>query len=249
MAKATHLAPEQLRALGELRKLAGIDRFYLAGASAIAFHLGHRKSEDLDLFSKQARVSLSSIKRSALELSGVQVIRETDAVLELVLRRVPIDFVKYPHPPLDPLIEGPAGIAVAGLRDLAAMKLSAISRRGIKRDFWDLYEINRAGFDLEEAGISYLRRFGRKESDLYHVHRALTWFEDAEADVVEPVGMTPALWRRIKKHFVAQAPALLMSTRATDSPGGGFGSTVSLTGKQRGRRSRTRRWASGRRAR
>lgn len=93
--------------------------------------------------------------------------------------------------------------------NLAAMKLSAISRRGIKRDFWDLYAINRAGVDLRTAAQIYLWRFGRTESDLYHVQRALTWFEDAEADPISPAGLTPSRWRQIKKHFAKQAPTLL----------------------------------------
>lgn len=40
MAKTAHLATAQLRSLGGLTRLRGIDRYYLAGASAIAFHLG-----------------------------------------------------------------------------------------------------------------------------------------------------------------------------------------------------------------
>jgi hypothetical protein len=209
MAKTTHLAPGQLRALGGLKHAAGFDRFYLAGASAIAFHLGHRRSEDLDFFSKTERVSLERIKRAATALKGARIIRETEACVELELNRIPIDFVRYPHPPLDPLEIGPLGVPVASLRDLAAMKLAAIARRGIKRDFWDLYAIHGAGVELREAADVYKRRFGRTESDLYHVQRALTWFEDAERDPRSPQGLTPARWAKIKRHFLAQAPLLL----------------------------------------
>lgn len=209
MAKARRLASAQLRALGELKKLQGIESFYLAGATAIAFHLGHRKSEDLDLFSMSNRVSMSSLKRAAQRIGSLRVLNETDVVLELSAGSVPIDLVRYPYPPVEPLEPGPAGFPVAGLGDLAAMKLSAISRRGIKRDFWDLYELNRAGVDLPSAGQIYLRRFALGETDLYHVQKALTWFEDAERDPRVPRGMTPALWARIRRHFIAHAPELL----------------------------------------
>jgi hypothetical protein len=209
MAKARRLAPGQLRALGALKSLPGIERFYLAGASAIAFHLGHRRSEDLDLFSKDDRVSLERMKRNVARLEHATIIDETDVMLQVSLSRIPVDFVRYQHPPLEPLQSGPAGISVASLGDLAAMKLAAIARRGIKRDFWDLYAINRSGVSLQEAGRIYRRRFGRAETDLYHVERALTWFVDAEIDPVSPVGLTPALWRHIKKHFLKEAPKLL----------------------------------------
>ncbi len=210
MAKATNLAPAQLRTLGVLTRLPPLHRFYLAGASAIAFHLGHRRSEDLDLFTVTPEVSLATVKRAVLRaVPNVSVIGETDVALHLSMTQVPVDFVKYPHPPVEPLIRGPRNIQVAGLGDLAAMKLAAIARRGIKRDFWDLYAINESGLDLSTAGDLYRRRFGRSEADLYHVQRALTWFVDAEADPVTPSGMTPALWRRIKTHFGRTAPALL----------------------------------------
>jgi hypothetical protein len=209
MAKASRLAPEQLRALGRVAKIPGVERFYLAGASAIAWHLGHRRSLDLDLFSRTARVSLSGIRDRTRGVRGMSVLDTTDVVLKLDVDAVPVDLVKYPYPLLEDPIEGPNGFPVAALRDLAAMKLSAIARRGIKRDFWDLYEIARAGISLREAAAAYRQRFGRSDADLYHVQRALTWFEDAEKDPRVPVGLTPAKWKRIKAFFVEQAPQLL----------------------------------------
>ena len=48
------------------------------------------------------------------------------------------------------------------------------------------------------------------EADLYHVLRALTYFEDAEKDPVYPRGLTPAKWERIKAFFLAEAPKVLL---------------------------------------
>ena len=124
-----------------------------------------------------------------------------------------VDIVKYPYAPLEPPGKGPHDFPVAGLSDLAAMKLAAIAGRGLRRDFWDLYEILRSGLTLEDAANAYRRRFGRDEADVYHVARALTYFADAEADRLRPQGMTPALWRRIKAHFVETAPRLLNEMR------------------------------------
>lgn len=86
------------------------------------------------------------------------------------------------------------------------MKLAAASRRGIRRDFWDLYEIFRNGnVTLNGALESYSRRFGVKESDLYHVIRSLTFFDDAEADALMPAGLTSSHWETIKTWFVEHA--------------------------------------------
>ena len=102
------------------------------------------------------------------------------------------------------------GIAVAALLDLATMKLAALSRRGLRRDFWDLSEIvRRGGVPLEQACRAYRQRYGVAEADLYHVFRALTWFEDAERDSAYPAGLTEPAWREIKAFFLRAAPPLL----------------------------------------
>jgi hypothetical protein len=63
----------------------------------------------------------------------VEVLGQTDSSLHLLCDGLPVDFVRYPYPPIEP----PAvafGVGLAGVRDLAVMKLAAISRRGLRRD-------------------------------------------------------------------------------------------------------------------
>lgn len=90
------------------------------------------------------------------------------------------------------------------------MELSAIARRGIRRDFWDLHAIVHSGaLTLEQSLDAYVRRYGVRQSDLYHVLRALTYFDDAEADPLLPDGLSEAQWAEIKSWFTAQAPNAL----------------------------------------
>lgn len=131
MGKPTELAQAMSRALDRLKAVRGIERFYLAGGTALALHLHHRRSLDLDLFSLSPDVDLSAMTehlRSALP--DLKVLSLTDAALRIVGGGVPIDFVLYPYALLDPPEVGAAAIPIAGLRDLAAMKLAAISQRG-----------------------------------------------------------------------------------------------------------------------
>lgn len=58
MGKAKDLAEAQRRALARLKELPALSEFYLAGGSAIAYHLSHRRSNDLDLFSSSHNVDL-----------------------------------------------------------------------------------------------------------------------------------------------------------------------------------------------
>jgi Nucleotidyl transferase AbiEii toxin, Type IV TA system len=200
MGKPTGLAKEQRRALDRLKTIRGIERFYLAGGSAIAVHLRHRRSVDLDLFSLSEEVDLAALAKVArATVPDLEVIGTTDVSLRLRVGEVPVDIVCYPYAPLEKPKVGVEAFPVAGLRDLAAMKLAAIARRGLRRDFWDLYAIVEAGLPLREAANAYITKFRTTESDLYHVLRALTYFEDAEKDSVYPRALTKRGWERIKK--------------------------------------------------
>jgi len=134
---------------------------------------------------------------------------ETDATLHGYVGGVSVDIVRYPYP----LLEAPGvvveGMPVAGLRDLAAMKLAAVSKRGIRRDFWDLHEIVTRSFALGAAVEAYQRRFAQVRPEMYHVIRSLTFFGDAEVDPIFPAGLTPQHWTAIKTYFRAEAPRLL----------------------------------------
>jgi predicted nucleotidyltransferase component of viral defense system len=185
--------------------------FYLAGGTAVAVHLGHRVSRDLDFFSLRPDADLEEVKESVRRaFAEASTVAQTDASVQLLCDGAPIDIVRYPYPPLRAIERTPDGIAVASLLDLATMKLGALSRRGLRRDFWDLSEIVRRGsVTLEEACRAYRERYGVAEADLYHVLRALTWFEDAERDTAFPAGLTEPAWSEIKAFFVREAPPLL----------------------------------------
>jgi hypothetical protein len=202
----------QLDTLARLKEIEGCNAFYLVGGTAIAFHLGHRVSRDLDLFSRGRNVDLDSMRGSLVErMPGVEVIAMSEVTLQIRLEATPVDFVVYPYAPIDEPANGPSGFPVASLRDLATMKLAAIAKRGIKRDFWDLYEIlNRSGLTLREVLEAYSSKFGRSASESYYVVRSLTYFEDAEKSVTDPRGMTKALWERVKEFFIENVPHSLL---------------------------------------
>src|SRR5262245_52485041 len=160
MARRASLAPEQLRALARLKSVAGIDRFYLAGGSAIAFHLHHRRSDDLDLFGPE-NASFSPFQSLARSHPrSVEVVTVGEATLRMEIGGIPIAVARYPYPPLEKPTTGPEGFRVAGLTDLATNKLAAIAKRGLKRDFWDLHSILQSGISLADACSAYVRRFG-----------------------------------------------------------------------------------------
>jgi hypothetical protein len=208
MARVAGVAAKQLRALDRLKAIPRIGKFYLAGGTAIAFHLRHRRSDDLDLFgpAKASYAPFQALARATPK--DAQVVRVGEATLKMEITGVPVDIVRYPYHLLEKPVPGPAGFPTARLMDLATNKLAAISKRGLRRDFWDLYAIVRSGISLEAACESYIRRFGVAESDLYHVTIGLTWFEDV--DPVLPSGMTPKLWSEIRRFFEREVGRLVL---------------------------------------
>lgn len=191
----------QRRALARLNEAGLLRSVYLVGGVAVALHLGHRRSVDLDLFSRTPTLDLDALGKEAVRSLDATTVARSDAALALLIGRVPVDVVRYPFRRLERLTAGPEGVEVAGLRDLAAMKIAAIARRGIRRDFWDLHEIlTRTRRTFGASLDDYRRKFGRAESDLYHVLRGMSWFEDAEADR-SPPGLTAAHWREIRAWF------------------------------------------------
>jgi hypothetical protein len=210
MGNSTGLAKEQRRALDRLKTVPGLGCFYLAGGSAIATHLGHRRSLDLDLFSTPGEVDLDVLGRAlTAALPEARILAASEVSIHLRVGDVPVDLVRYPYAPLDPPRVGRDAVPVAGLRDLSAMKLAAIARRGLRRDFWDLYAIAQAGLSLRETASAYLAKFGVREADLYHALKSLTYFEDAEKDPELPRGLSARRWAAIKVFFQGEAPRLL----------------------------------------
>src|SRR5205823_4679429 len=188
MGKPTRLATQQQRALGELSKLRALESFYLAGGSAIGWHFHHRVSNDLDLFS-ESKVDLIRVERAVEKLPDATIVSISDATIKLELCGALVDIVSYPYGPLEEPIPGPKGFRVAAPIDLAVMKLAAVARRGIRRDFWDLKVLIESGISIAEIAAAYLRKFRVSAGDLYPVLRALTYFEDAEKDPIFPGGM------------------------------------------------------------
>lgn len=207
MGRPAALAQAQLRALDRLTTVPGIDRYYLAGGTAVAWHLRHRRSADLDLFSVDADADPMAV---AAAVEGARLLGGTDAAAHLTVGTVPVDVVRYPYPLLEPTVPGPRSFPVAGLRDLAAMKLVAVAKPGIRRDFWDLHAIGQAGIPLAEALDAYRTRYGRSASDSYHVLRALTYFEDAERDPVLPRGLTRQHWSEVRAWCVEHVRRLAL---------------------------------------
>ena len=179
----------------ETLSVSGITKdFYLAGGTALAFYLGHRFSVDLDWFSEEFNYSVS-FRRKLEHLGKLSIDSESEDTFNGVLDNVKISFFEYPYPLISPKIKYQKDVYLAGVPDIAAMKLEAMSRRGSYKDFIDIY------FLLERYSIAELLGFVRKkfvniDYNEIHLLKALTYFKDAEGTAM-PKLIKSISWREI----------------------------------------------------
>lgn len=157
--------------------------FYLVGGTAIALHIGHRRSIDFDLF------KFSSIKPKSIiqKISDFEypylVTRRVTEQLNVTIHEVKFTFYQYPFKikateKLDDILRLPT------LLDLAAMKAYALGRRSKWKDYVDIYFILKEHFSVNQISQRTIDLFGPLFSE--KLFRAqLCYFDDI--DYSEPV--------------------------------------------------------------
>lgn len=189
--------PSTLDLLRRLQRLPDLTSTRLVGGTALALHLGHRKSVDLDMFGTfDPIVSYRKLLADAgHSVEGA----ENGTVQSLRVNNVKVDLVNYPYPWLDDAIEE-GNIRLAGLRDIAAMKLSAVANRGRKKDFIDVARLLDI-FSLDQMLSLYKEKFS--VSELSFPLRGLMYFDDAEEDPMPEMFDSNFTWENVKKTVVA----------------------------------------------
>jgi len=145
----TEILSEEQKKLLPLIQLFRKD-YYLVGGTAIALHIGHRRSLDFDLFT-QKRIQRIQIKKIVSEQSSsVPVfLYESSEQLHLKINDVKLTFFQFPFSvPLS--IDFNGIIKMPSLIDLAAMKAFAFAERAKWKDYVDIYFILKYHHSLGE---------------------------------------------------------------------------------------------------
>lgn len=185
-----------LELLKKLIRLAGFEQLRLAGGTSLALQYGHRKSIDLDLFGE---FTLDTIMLSSYlgSMGEVKILQNLQHIKSYLINGIKVDIVNYPYPWIGPLLSIDQ-VRLASDRDIGAMKLAAITGRGAKKDFFDLYFLLKR-FTLRELLSFYNQKY--MDGSAFMVIKSLVYFEDAEADV-DPVQLIPASWSDVKSSIV-----------------------------------------------
>jgi len=176
------------------------ENLYLAGGTALALQAGHRQSVDLDFFSPNPKISEIGLERKLLATKEWDTAYREQGTIYGTFLGAKMSLIAYPFfaPSSARIQYGTIKILLAD--DIAAMKIIAISQRGRKRDFVDLYWYCLNREPLVDVLMKAVMRYPGQKHNMPHFLKSLTYFADAENDPA-PKLFFKASWRGIKAFF------------------------------------------------
>lgn len=184
------LDPERKAILPKLATFKG--EFYLAGGTALALQIGHRDSLDFDFFSRQDIDTIKLFDQINETFAGSEIIKtqEEKNTLSVNIGQVKLSFFTYTYKLVEELIEAEF-VNLASIKDIACMKLSAITSRSALKDYVDLYFILKQ-YNLEDLLNSCKDKFPKLDIGL--VLKSLVYFDDlVEEPIIFKEGNTASL--------------------------------------------------------
>lgn len=181
--------------------------WYLAGGTALALQTGHRRSVDLDFFTQKKNFDNSELLDNFSENNEWKVNFQRKNTIYGELFKAKISFIAYPF-----FIPQQKFIKYGSLKilhpvDIAVMKITAISQRGRKRDFFDLYWCAKNIEPLEKTIKRLKVQYPAIAHDYHHILKSLVYFDDAETDP-PPEIFFKASWKKVKDYFTREIPII-----------------------------------------
>lgn len=180
--------------------------WYLAGGTALALQTGHRQSVDLDFFTPEKTFTANSVIGQFSANDWTTEVGRDNTVFG-TLRGAKVSFIAYP--PFKSVVTPKwyGTVRVLDSRDIAVMKIIAISQRGRKRDFIDLYWYAQHREQLVDVLRRVPDQYATVTHDFHHILKSMMYFADAEEDPM-PTLFFEADWKTVKAYFQREVPKL-----------------------------------------
>lgn len=190
--------------------------FRLAGGTALAWGLGHRRSDDLDFFTREpGGLALSVQERLGAQMRQLDPsggLNLSERTIHATVTGCRVSFFEIEGRWVRPPVSTAEGLWLASVDDVAAMKMVAIQTRSAKKDFYDLHALKRHGYGAQR--LYDLARAAMPAIDAEVAHllvRCLVDFTDAELDP-DPISLDNTTWdmaRRSAEQVSKDLQALL----------------------------------------
>jgi hypothetical protein len=177
----------------------------LVGGTSLALQIGHRKSLYIDLFGK-FKLDDYQFSTTLRQFGSVTQLNNSQNIKTYLINNIKVDFVNYPYSWIAP-IHFKDDIRLACTTDIAAMKFAAITGRGTKKDFIDIFSLL-PYYSLEQMLEFYHKKF--PDGSEFMVLKSLTYFEDAESEE-PPVLIKKIDWEEVKSTIITETKKYISS--------------------------------------
>lgn len=174
-----------------------LNDFSLVGGTNLSLRFGHRKSIDLDMFSIM-QFSPENLN-DLLEIDFSYRYRNNNRyMLFSQINNIKVDWVYHPYALLSP-IEIIDGIRLFSIADVCAMKLFAVTKRGSKKDFFDIYKLS-IFLGSETLIENFAKKYGSDK--VWMLKMSLVYFEDADKEQDPEIIEQGLTWNKVKSYFL-----------------------------------------------
>jgi hypothetical protein len=199
--------PHTFSLLKQLMKMPELQDISLVGGTALSLLYGHRKSDDLDLFSVKPFENANIIAALEREFGSSFENRSAKPGFGIFgfLNDVKVDIIRHAHPLIRSQLNSNE-IRMFSTEDIIAMKVQAIFGRAKKKDFFDVAEL------LQHFTIPDFIQFHKEKYStqnlLITVPQALTYFAEAE-ESEDPVSLNSKSWELVKEFISSKVSEYL----------------------------------------
>lgn len=189
--------PNTLELLKSLMEKPYLQQFILVGGTALSLQIGHRKSVDLDMFTIEDFATDDIVPLQSTDYD-LKIIFQNPKTLICSINDIKMDFIRFKYKIIRPIVETD-NIRLVSVDDIAGMKLDAITGRGKKKDFFDLYYLLKI-YSIEKLFDLFLEKYPHQT--LLHVARSMSYFVDAAPDPF--VFDKTVTWEKVKQAIANQ---------------------------------------------
>ena len=150
---------EMIAMIKELQNNSLFKDHVLAGGTALTLQLGHRTSSDIDLFTQKPQNAIELVNYFKNSYKDINIDVAKNDFTRIYANGIKVEMVQYEEKIIEE-IRDEDGIRLFGINEIAAMKLSAITKRTEPRDFIDI------AYLLQEIPLKKMFELYKKKFDM-----------------------------------------------------------------------------------